>query len=51
MVYTAKSQNAIKPMVGAWFPSQIKLLNLHWQNALQANREKTGNNANNSFFR
>ena len=27
-------------MVGAWLPSQIKLLNLHRQNALQANREK-----------
>gem|GEM_PF-1527876 len=27
-------------MVGAWFPSQIKLLNLHGQNTLQANREK-----------
>ena len=27
-------------MVGAWPPSQIKLLNLHRQNALQANREK-----------
>lgn len=40
MAYAAKSQNKIKAMVGAWFPSQIKLLNLHWQNALQANREK-----------
>ena len=47
MVYAAKSQNKIKAMVGAWLPSQIKLLNLHRQNALQANREKTGNNANN----
>ena len=27
-------------MVGAWPPSQIKLLNLHRQNAQQANREK-----------
>ena len=27
-------------MVGAWLPSQIKLLNPHRQNALQANREK-----------
>lgn len=40
MVYVAKSQNKIKAMVGAWFPSQIKLLNLHRQNAQQANREK-----------
>ena len=40
MVYAAKSQNKIKAMVGAWLPSQIKLLNLHRQNALQANREK-----------
>ena len=27
-------------MVGAWLPSQIKLLKLHRQNAQQANREK-----------
>ena len=40
MVYAAKSQNKIKAMVGAWFPSQIKLLKLHRQNAQQANREK-----------
>jgi len=40
MVYAAKSQNKIKAMVGAWPPSQIKLLNLHRQNAQQANREK-----------
>lgn len=40
MVYAAKSQNKIKAMVGAWPPSQIKLLKLHRQNAQQANREK-----------
>ena len=40
MVCAAKSQHTIKAMVGAWLPSQIKLLNLHRQNALQANREK-----------
>jgi hypothetical protein len=40
MAYAAKSKNKIKAMVGAWFPSQIKLLNLHGQNTLQANREK-----------
>ena len=40
MVCAAKSQHTIKAMVGAWPPSQIKLLNLHRQNALQANREK-----------